>query len=91
LPIERLASIANMSPSSFHQHFKAITALSPLQFQKRVRLLEARRLMLAGGTDATGAAYHVGYESLSQFTREYARMFGAPSRRDVSAVLAAAS
>jgi len=91
LPIDRLASIANMSPSSFHQHFKAITALSPLQFQKRVRLLEARRLMLTGGTDATRAAYHVGYESLSQFTREYARMFGAPPRRDVSAVLAAAS
>lgn len=81
--IERLAASANMSPSSFHHHFKLVTSMSPLQYQKHLRLLEARRLMLASGADATRAAYEVGYESTSQFSREYARMFGAPPRRDV--------
>ena len=73
-----------MSPSAFHLHFKRVTALSPLQYQKRLRLQEARRLMLADGTDAAEAAYRVGYESPSQFSREYRRMFGAPPRQDVS-------
>jgi AraC-like DNA-binding protein len=84
LPIERLAQIAHMSPSSFHHHFKAVTSMSPLQYQKQLRLLEARRLMLTGDADATRAAYEVGYESTSQFSREYARMFGAPPRRDIT-------
>ena len=91
VPIERLAAIAHMSPSSFHQHFKAVTAMSPLQYQKQLRLLEARRMMIADGADATRAAYHVGYESPSQFSREYARMFGAPPRRDISGFRAAAA
>jgi AraC-like DNA-binding protein len=84
LSIERLAAIAHMSPSSFHAHFKAVTSMSPLQYQKQLRLLEARRLMLSTGADATRAAFEVGYESTSQFSREYARMFGAPPRRDVT-------
>jgi AraC-like DNA-binding protein len=84
LPVERLAAAAGMSPSSFHQHFKAATSLSPLQFQKQLRLLEARRLMLSEGLSASQAGFEVGYESVSQFTREYARLFGAPPRRDVS-------
>jgi AraC-like DNA-binding protein len=82
IPVERLAAAAGMSPSSFHQHFKAVTSLSPLQFQKQLRLLEARRRMLSEGLSASRAALEVGYESVSQFTREYGRMFGAPPRRD---------
>jgi AraC-like DNA-binding protein len=81
--VEDLAEMANMSASSFHQHFKAVTAMSPVQYQKKLRLLEARRLLLAEEADATRAAYRVGYESASQFSREYARMFGAPPMRDV--------
>lgn len=81
--VEELAEMANMSASSFHQHFKAVTAMSPLQYQKRLRLMEARRLLLADESDAATAAYRVGYESPSQFSREYARMFGAPPMRDV--------
>lgn len=84
VPVQRLAEAAGMSPSSFHQHFKAMTSLSPLQFQKQLRLLEARRLMLSEGLSASRAGFEVGYESVSQFTREYARLFGAPPRRDVS-------
>ncbi|MBX9709996.1 MAG: AraC family transcriptional regulator [Xanthobacteraceae bacterium] len=80
---EQLAAAAQMSPSSFHQHFKALTSMTPLQYQKQLRLLEARRLMLTSAITATTAAYQVGYESASQFSREYARMFGAPPRRDV--------
>jgi AraC-like DNA-binding protein len=80
--VERLAGIARMSPSSFHQHFKGVTAMTPLQFQKQLRLLEARRLMLTGAVSAAHAAHRVGYESPSQFSREYARLFGAPPRRD---------
>jgi len=83
LRVERLAEVAGMSPSSFHQHFRAVTSLSPLQFQKQLRLIEARRMMLAEGTTASNAAYTVGYESVPQFTREYARLFGAPPVRDV--------
>jgi AraC-like DNA-binding protein len=67
--------------------FKAVTSLTPVQFQKQLRLVEARRLMLGAGHPASRAAYEVGYESVSQFTREYARMFGAPPRRDVRAQL----
>ena len=84
IAVEDLAAVAKMSASSFHQHFKALTSLTPLQYQKQLRLLEARRLMLADAVTATTAAYRVGYESPSQFSREYARMFGAPPRRDVA-------
>lgn len=90
IPVERLAAAAGMSTSSFHQHFKSVTSLSPLQFQKHLRLLEARRLLLTEGCTASHAAFEVGYESVSQFTREYTRMFGAPPRRDRDAVRAAA-
>jgi AraC-like DNA-binding protein len=81
--VEDLAEQANMSPSSFHYHFKEVTSMSPLQYQKQLRLLEARRLMLAENSDAANAAYQVGYESSSQFSREYSRMFGAPPIRDI--------
>lgn len=80
---EQLAAAARMSTSSFHQHFKTLTSMTPLQYQKQLRLLEARRLMLTSAVNATTAAHQVGYESASQFSREYARMFGAPPRRDV--------
>ncbi|QNQ11129.1 AraC family transcriptional regulator [Sphingomonas alpina] len=82
LRVEMLADLAGMSPASFHRHFKAATAMSPLQYQKTLRLQEARRLMVTSA-DATRAAYRVGYESASQFSREYARMFGAPPSRDL--------
>ena len=74
-----------MSVSSLHHNFKAVTGMSPLQYQKRLRLQEARRLMLAEMLDAAPAAHQVGYESPSQFCREYGRLFGAPPRRDVAA------
>lgn len=83
IPVERLASAAGMSPSSFHQHFRAVTSLSPLQFQKQLRLIEARRLMLSEEMSASLAAYQVGYESVSQFTREYGRFYGLPPVRDI--------
>jgi AraC-like DNA-binding protein len=82
LPVERLAAAAGMSPSSFHQHFRNVTSLSPLQFQKQLRLIEARRLMLSEGSNASTAAYAVGYESVPQFTREYRRMFGQPPAKE---------
>ena len=85
LSVERLAAVAGMSPSSFHLHFRAVTSLSPIQFQKQLRLIEARRLMLAEGFGAGRAAYAVGYESVPQFTREYRRMFGLPPSREVGA------
>uniref|UniRef100_C6E163 Transcriptional regulator, AraC family n=1 Tax=Geobacter sp. (strain M21) TaxID=443144 RepID=C6E163_GEOSM len=84
LRIEDLASQARMSTSSFHNHFRSMTALSPLQYQKHLRLHEARRLMLAESLDAATAAFQVGYESPSQFSREYNRLFGAPPLRDIS-------
>lgn len=84
LKVEQLAEMANMSSSSFHNHFRSMTSLSPLQYQKQLRLQEARRLMLAEDMDATRAAFQVGYESSSQFSREYSRFFGAPPLRDVS-------
>lgn len=86
LSIESLAERVGLSSSSFHQHFKGITAMSPLQYQKRLRLQEARRLLLGESIDAADAAYRVGYESPSQFSREYRRMFGAPPRQHVTAV-----
>ncbi len=82
--IETVAAEAGMSTSSLHQHFRAVTAMSPLQYQKRIRLQEARRLIMAEGTDAAQAGFAVGYESPSQFSREYARLFGAPPLRDVT-------
>ncbi|EJE49551.1 DNA-binding domain-containing protein, AraC-type [Acidovorax sp. CF316] len=85
LPVESLAALADMSPSSFHQHFRAVTSLSPLQFQKQLRLIEARRLMLSEGASASTAAFAVGYESVPQFTREYGRLFGLPPVRDIQA------
>ncbi|WP_379127430.1 AraC family transcriptional regulator N-terminal domain-containing protein [Paenibacillus sp. sgz500958] len=83
LRIESLAETASMSTSSFHRHFKEVTAMSPIQFQKQLRLQEARRLLLSESTDAADVAYRVGYESASQFSREYARMFGSPPRTDI--------
>jgi AraC-like DNA-binding protein len=83
LRVEQLAEAAGMSSSSFHQHFRAITSLSPLQFQKQLRLLEARRMMLSEGSPASNAAHAVGYESVPQFTREYGRMFGVTPVRDI--------
>ena len=83
LRVEDLALAANMSPSSFHRHFKEVTSMSPLQYQKQLRLLTARQMMLAENADATTTAYQVGYESTSQFSREYSRMFGAPPIRDI--------
>ncbi|HSW03939.1 AraC family transcriptional regulator [Aquabacterium sp.] len=87
LRIEELASRVEMSPSRFHHHFRQFTSMSPLQFQKWLRLTEARRLMVTESLDAAAAAYHVGYGSPSQFTREYARQFGTPPRRDVEGLL----
>jgi AraC-like DNA-binding protein len=83
LRIEDLAQELGMSVSGFHHHFRALTAMSPLQFQKQLRLQEARRLMLGEGLDATSAGYRVGYTNASHFTREYKRLFGEPPMRDV--------
>ncbi|KQN90150.1 AraC family transcriptional regulator [Sphingomonas sp. Leaf231] len=83
LRIGDIATAAGMSPSSLHEHFKAVTRMTPLEYQKQLRLQEARRLMLSEGTTASGAGFAVGYESPSQFNREYARLFGAPPRRDI--------
>lgn len=84
LRIEDLATQVNMSTSTFHHHFRTLTAMSPLQFQKMLRLNEARRLMLTERLDATSAAFNVGYESASQFSREYSRLFGTPPLRDIN-------
>jgi AraC-like DNA-binding protein len=86
LRIEALAAHVHMSPSTFHQHFRALTAMSPLQYQKWLRLHEARRLMLTERLDATTAAFQVGYASPSQFSREYRRAFGAPPLRDITSL-----
>ena len=83
LRIDDLASHVQMSTSSLHQHFRQLTAMSPLQYQKWLRLNEARRLMLNENLDAASAAFEVGYESPSQFSREYTRLFGAPPKRDI--------
>jgi len=90
LRIDDIARELGMSVSSFHHHFKAVTAMSPLQFQKRMRLQEARRLMLGEGLDAASAGYRVGYNDASHFNREYKRLFGLPPLRDVERLREAA-
>jgi AraC-like DNA-binding protein len=89
--IEELAAIAQLSPSAFHRQFKALTSMTPLQYQKQLRLLEARRLMVSDPINVEAAAFQVGYESPSQFSREYSRMFGTPPRRDVASLRLAAA
>lgn len=84
LRVDDLAAMAAMSVSSLHHHFREITAMSPLQFQKQLRLQEARRLMLVEDLDAGTASFRVGYESPSQFSREYARLYGQPPKRDIN-------
>jgi AraC-like DNA-binding protein len=91
LRIDDVAREIGMSVSGFHHHFKAVTAMSPLQFQKQMRLQEARRLMLGEQLDAASAGYRVGYEDASHFNREYKRLFGAPPMRDVERLREAAS
>lgn len=88
LRVEALAQKAAMSVSAFHRHFKAVTALSPVQYQKRIRLLQARTLLVVGGQSVTRAAFEVGYESPTQFSREYARAFGLPPGRDAQQLMA---
>ena len=83
LPVEDLAKIAGMGVSTLHHHFRALTAMSPLQYQKQLRLHAARERMLMDGLDAASAAFEVGYESASQFNREYSRFFGQPPMRDI--------
>ncbi|MEA3235499.1 AraC family transcriptional regulator [Pseudomonas mosselii] len=91
LRIEDLAREVNLSTSTLHHRFKAVTSMSPLQYQKQLRLQEARRLMLNDGLEAAVAGYRVGYESPSQFSREYSRLYGAPPIRDVARLRASAS
>ena len=90
LPVEQLARELGMSVSGFHHHFKAVTAMSPLQFQKQLRLQEARRLMLSENLDATSAAFRVGYKDAAHFNREYKSVFGIPPMRDVQQLRVAA-
>ena len=85
LRIGELARLTHMSATSFHRHFRAVTAMSPLQFQKQIRLQEARRMLRSQNVDAARVGFDVGYESASQFSREYRRLFGAPPRRDAAA------
>jgi AraC-like DNA-binding protein len=85
LRVEELASVAQMGVSTFHHHFRALTSMSPLQYQKQLRLHVARERMLNNGMDAASAAFEVGYESASQFNREYSRFFGRPPMRDIKA------
>lgn len=84
ITVDEAATEACMSPSSFHEHFKSVTGHSPLQYQKLLRLQEARRLMVSAGSDAASAAFAVGYSSPQQFSREYVRLFGAPPQRDAA-------
>jgi AraC-like DNA-binding protein len=84
LRVEELASLVAMSSSAFHRHFKAVTALSPIQYQKRLRLMQARTLLIASGRNATTVALDVGYESTTQFSREYVRLFGLPPAKDAA-------
>ena len=88
IAIPDLARRVGMSASSFHKHFKTITSTTPLQYQKELRLLEARRLLKTGGASVTTVAYEVGYESPSQFSREYARKFGVPPSHDTASIIA---
>lgn len=90
LRVENLAKLAGMSVSTLHHQFRSLTTMSPLQYQKRLRLNQARQLMLTRQIDAASAAFQVGYESPSQFTREYSRLFGNPPRRDIQSLLAEA-
>lgn len=82
--MESVAEAARMSPATLYRHFKAVTALSPLQYQKQIRLQEARQLLMAQASDAASIGFRVGYESASQFSREYSRLFGAPPARDAA-------
>ncbi|HZN07888.1 MAG TPA: AraC family transcriptional regulator [Pyrinomonadaceae bacterium] len=84
LKVENLARELGMSVSGFHHHFKAVTAMSPLQYQKQIRLQEARRLMLGEGMDVASASFRVGYEDPSYFSRDYKKLFGAPPQRDIA-------
>ena len=84
LRVEELAHRVNMATSTFHRHFKDVTSLSPLQFHKRLRLFEAQRLMLQEARDAASAGFAVGYESPTQFNREYKRLFGDPPHRNIA-------
>ena len=86
ISVPHLAGLAGMSPATFHRHFKAATDMTPVQFQKSLRLQEARRLLLAECTDVAQVGFAIGYESPSQFSREYRRMFGAPPGRDGAAI-----
>jgi AraC-like DNA-binding protein len=86
LRVEQLAEIARMGVSTLHHHFRAMTAMSPLQYQKHLRLHHARELMLSEAADAATAAFRVGYESATQFNREYRRMFGAPPKRHIKSI-----
>jgi transcriptional regulator GlxA family with amidase domain len=85
LATEELARLAGMSRSSFHEHFRTVTATTPLQYQKELRLLQARERLQAGGQSVSAVAFEVGYESPTQFSREYARKFGASPRHDLRA------
>ncbi len=86
LTIDELAAAAGMSASSFHHHFKSVVGTTPVRYRARLRLMEAQRLMLVDGYDAAGAGFEVGYGSPSQFTREYARLYGAPPAKDVARI-----
>src|SRR5207244_989991 len=90
LRVEELAELASMSASSFHRHFRAVTSMTPIQFQKQMRLHEARARLLADPGDVAGIGFAVGYDSPSQFSREYRRMFGVPPSRDALALREAA-
>jgi AraC-like DNA-binding protein len=87
--IVELAALAGMSESTFHRHFRAITDMTPIQYQKAVRLQQARLALVSGGLDVAEAAHAVGYDSASQFSREYRRLFGAPPGRDAQRIRAA--
>jgi transcriptional regulator GlxA family with amidase domain len=88
LAVEALAEEAAMSASAFHRHFKSITSLSPLQYQKQLRLLQARKLLVIAGKNVTTVAYEVGYDSPTQFSREYGRAFGMPPAKDALRIVA---
>jgi AraC-like DNA-binding protein len=86
LPLDHLAEVSGLSPSAFHRKFKAMTSMTPLEYQKQLRLVEARRLMIADHVSAETAAFEVGYASPSHFSRDYARTFGGPPRRNIAAL-----
>ncbi|MNN01729.1 HTH-type transcriptional activator RhaS [compost metagenome] len=90
LSIDSLAQLINLSTSALHHRFKSVTAMSPLQYQKQLRLQEARRLLLSESSDVSSIGYKMGYESLSQFSREYSRLFGASPSKDIARLRALA-